>query len=86
MASADITAKDTVVRGVNSPNNYVRSEAHLIDGTENAEILAADTHSLFKLPKGTMLTALKICALPGSCSQRRCRRNRCVPPCWKPKP
>lgn len=68
MASADITAKDTVVRGVNSPNNYVRSEAHLIDGTENAEILAADTHSLFKLPKGTMLTGLKICALENTAS------------------
>lgn len=68
MASADITANDTVVRGVNSPNNYVRSEAHLIDGTENAGILAADTHSLFKIPKGTMLTGLKICALENTAS------------------
>jgi len=68
MASADITGKDTVVRGVNSPNNYIRSEAHLIDGTENAGVLAADTHSLFKLPKGTMLTGLKICALGNTTS------------------
>ena len=32
MASVDITAYDTVVKGVNSPNCYIRSEAHLIDG------------------------------------------------------
>ena len=34
MASVDITAFDTVVKGVNSPNCYIRSEAHLIDGSE----------------------------------------------------
>ena len=63
MASADITAKNTLVAGVNSPNNYIRSEAHLIDGTENPGVLAADTHSLFKLPAGSAVTGLTIVSL-----------------------
>ena len=69
MASADITGVNTVVFGVNSPNNYIRSEAHLIDGSENAGVLAADTHSLFKIPKGNMLTGLKVCALASTTSE-----------------
>lgn len=69
MASADITSKDTRVKGVNSPNNYIRSEAHLIDGSENAGILAADTHSLFIIPKGNMLVGLKVLALGTSTSE-----------------
>lgn len=63
MASADITTKDTLVKGVNSTTNYTISEAHLIDGVENPGILAADTHSLFVIPKGNMLTGLKVVAL-----------------------
>ena len=68
MASADITAKDTLVKGVNSLTNYTRSEAHILDGSENAGILAADTHSLFELPAGSMLTALKVLALDDTAS------------------
>lgn len=68
MASADITNKDTHVRGVNSPNNYIRSEAHLIDGVENPGILAQDTHDLFVLPKGNALVGLKIIALDSTTS------------------
>ena len=68
MASADITTKDTLVKGVNSMTNYTMSEAHLIDGTENSGILAADTHSLFVIPKGNMLTGLKIVALAATTS------------------
>lgn len=68
MASADITAKDTILKGVNSLNNYVRSEAHLIDGSQHAGILAADTHSLFIIPKGNMLTGLKVLSLETAAS------------------
>lgn len=63
MAAEDITGKDTVLKGVNSPNNYVRSVAHLIDGTEHAGILAMDTHDLFRIPKGNMLKELTVLAL-----------------------
>ena len=63
MASADITTKDTLVKGVNSENNYIRSEAHILDGVENPGILAADTHSLFKIPKGNALVGLKVISL-----------------------
>jgi hypothetical protein len=63
MTSADITALDTVVKGVNSEKNYIRSEAHILDGVENPGILAADTHSLFVIPKGNALVGLKIIAL-----------------------
>lgn len=63
MAATDITAKETIVKGVNSPNNYIRSEARLIDGAENAGLLTVETHSLFVIPKGNMLTGLKVVAL-----------------------
>ena len=69
MASADITGKDTLVKGVNSPNYYVQSEAHLIDGTEEPGVLASDTHDLFKIAKGNMLTGLKVCALANTTSE-----------------
>lgn len=62
MAAADITAKDTLVKGVNSMNQYTRYKAHLIDGTEHSGILASDTHDLFTIPKGNMLTGLKLVA------------------------
>jgi hypothetical protein len=68
MASADITTKDTIVKGVNSENNYVRSEAHILDGTENSGILAADTHDLFVIPKGNALVGLKVIALSSTTS------------------
>ena len=68
MAAEDITGKDTVIKGVNSPNNYVRSVAHLIDGTEHAGILAVDTHDLFRIPKGNMLKGLTILALDSATS------------------
>ena len=68
MASADITTKDTIVKGVNSENNYVRSEAHILDGTENSGILAADTHDLFVIPKGNALVGLKVIALASTTS------------------
>ncbi len=68
MASADITTKDTLVKGVNSMNNYIRSEAHILDGVENPGILAADTHSLFVIPKGNALVGLKIVALADTTS------------------
>jgi len=68
MASADITSKDTSVKGVNSPTNYIRSEAHLIDGVENPGILAADTHSLFVIPKGNAIVGLKVVALSDTTS------------------
>jgi len=68
MAGVDITAKDTVVKGVNSPNNYIRSEAHLIDGAENSGILAAETHDLFKIGAGNALTALKVVSLADTTS------------------
>ena len=68
MASADITAKDTVVKGVNSPNNYLRTVAHLLDGSEHSGILASDTHSLFVIQKGNMLTGLKVVALADTTS------------------
>lgn len=63
MAAADITAKDTVVKGVNSLNNYTRFEAHLLDGTEHPGILAADTHDLFKIPAGNAVTGITIVSL-----------------------
>jgi len=63
MAATDITAKETLVKGVNSPNNYIRSEARLIDGAENSGLLTVETHSLFVIPKGNMLTGLKVVAL-----------------------
>lgn len=68
MASADITAKETRLKGVNSFDNYIRRETHLIDGAENAGILAADTHSLFIIPKGNMLTGLKVLSLETAAS------------------
>ena len=68
MASVDITGFDTVVKGVNSPNCYIRSEAHLIDGSEYSGILAVETHSLFTIPAGNALTALKVCALADTAS------------------
>ena len=68
MASADITTKDTLVKGVNSMNCYVRSEAHILDGVENPGILAADTHNLFVIPKGNALVGLKIIALGATTS------------------
>jgi hypothetical protein len=68
MASADITTKDTLVKGVNSMNNYIRSEAHILDGVENPGILDADTHSLFVIPKGNALVGLKIVALADTTS------------------
>lgn len=63
MAATDITAKATLVKGVNSLNNFTRSEAHLIDGSEHAGILTVATHNLFVIPKGNMLTGLKVVAL-----------------------
>lgn len=69
MASADITGNDTRVKGVNSPNNYVQSEAHLLDGEEFAGILAADTHDLFKIGAGNALTGLKVCVLANTTSE-----------------
>ena len=60
---ADITAYDTIVKGVNSPNNYTRSEAHLIDGSEFSGIMASGYHSLFMLPKGAAITDIKIISL-----------------------
>lgn len=69
MASADITAKDTLVKGVNSPNNYIRSEAHLLDGSEHPGILAADTHDLFSIPKGNALVGLTLVALDATASE-----------------
>ena len=68
MASADITGKDTLVKGVNSPNNYIRSEAHLLDGNEFPGILAADTHDLFRIPKGNALVRLTVVALENTAS------------------
>ena len=68
MAAADIKAKDTLVKGVNSMNNYIRSQAHLIDGTEHPGILDDDTHDLFTIPKGNMLTGLKLVALGATTS------------------
>ena len=68
MASADITSKDTLVFGVNSTNNYVHSEAHIIDGVENPGVLAQDTHDLFKIPAGNALVGLKIVALDSTTS------------------
>ena len=64
---ADITGKDTAVKGVNSVN-YVRYFAHTINGTENSEILATGTHDLFKIPAGFMLTGLKAVALADTTS------------------
>nr|DAH45641.1 MAG TPA: hypothetical protein [Caudoviricetes sp.] len=61
--AADITAKYTHVKGVNSMNNYVRSEAHLLDGKEHSGILDTETHDLFVLPEGVMLTGLKVVSL-----------------------
>lgn len=63
MAATDITAKDTVVKGVNSLNNFTRSEAHLVDANEAVGLLTIATHNLFTIPKGNMLTALKVVAL-----------------------
>lgn len=68
MADADITAKDTLVKGVNSTNNYVRSEAHLIDGSEYSGVLATGTHSLFTIPKGNLLVGLRAVALTATTS------------------
>ena len=68
MASADITSKDTLVKGVNSEVNYVRSEAHIIDGTENSGVLAQDTHDLFVIPAGNALVGLKVVALADTTS------------------
>jgi len=68
MAATDITGKLTLVKGVNSLNNYTRSQAHLIDGSEHAGILTVETHDLFSIPKGNMLTGLKIVALVNSLS------------------
>ena len=68
MASADITTKDTLVKGVNSMNNYVRSEAHILDGVENSGILAQDTHDLFVIPAGNALVGLKVIALSSTTS------------------
>ena len=68
MANADITANDTLIKGVNSFRNYLQSEAHLIDGGEYAGILATGTHDLFKIPAGNMLVGLSIVALGDTAS------------------
>lgn len=68
MASADITTKDTLVKGVNSTTNYIRSEAHILDGVENPGIMAADTHDLFVIPAGNALVGLKVIALDSTTS------------------
>lgn len=68
MADTNITANDTVVKGVNSTNNYVRSESHLIDGSEFSGILGTGTHSLFTIPKGNLLVGLRAVALAATTS------------------
>ena len=78
MADADITAKDTLVKGVNSTNNYVRSEAHLIDGVEDSGILAIGTHDLFVIPKGNLLVNLRAVALADTASSGVTRINFAV--------
>ena len=68
MASADITAKDTAVKGVNSPSNYTRSAAHLIDGGEFPGILDVDTHDICKLPAGAAVTGITVISLDSAAS------------------
>lgn len=68
MAATDITGKLTLVKGVNSLNNYIRSEAHIIDGSEHTGILTVAAHDLFVIPKGNMLTGIKIVALTDTLS------------------
>lgn len=63
MAATDVTASTIRQNGANQDTNYTKTDAYIIDASVAAGLLTVATHSLVKVPKGNMITGVKVVAL-----------------------
>lgn len=62
MATADLTALDIRVNGVNADSTPVRTDAYLIDVADNG-VTEVGTHKIANLPKGVAVVAARLTAI-----------------------
>ncbi len=60
---ADVSSQLARLNGTNAPTNYIQQDAYLVDLAVLTALLPIGTHTLFKLPKGAMLTGIKLLSI-----------------------